>query len=263
VIYAGFKLLFNIPRTNKALRFIFGWSWFIGLILSVYVTILVVKDFNVKANTSRNFSVLQPKSNILYLKIKPNEKSGAEPDEEYEEGINIHRRKMVIIANKKWNLTTFDEKEITLGPPVLNIIPSETDSFELIVTASARGELKKDAMNRAKKIKYSLQQTDSLIEFDNVFETSAEDKWRMQEIQLTLKVPKNKMIYLDKSMKHIIYDIKNTSNTLDEDMVKRRWIMGNNELKCIDCAGLDVSSDEMGIAPPAPAEPAIPKSSKK
>jgi hypothetical protein len=41
-------------------------------------------------------------------------------------------------------------------------------------------------------------------------------------------------------------DIDNTSHTLDEDMVDRRWKMTDKGLACVDCAGLDAKkrSDE-------------------
>ncbi|MBL7892509.1 MAG: PspC domain-containing protein [Bacteroidia bacterium] len=266
LIYGGFKILFKIPHTNRILRYTFTTLWITGLLISIYAGILFVRDFNVKAKTTHNVSLQEPGANILYLKVKTDPAIEADADDEYEEGINIHNKKMVIVNNHRCNLVTFDEKKITLGPPDLNIIPGETDSFELIITTNARGETKKDAMNRAKKIKYNIVQTDSVIEFDHTFEIASEDKWRGQNVELTLKVPKNKMIYLDKSMRHIIYDIKNASNTLDEDMLKRRWVMGINELKCVDCEGLDVDKDEMGIPPPpppaVPGEITIPKSPK-
>jgi len=49
--------------------------------------------------------------------------------------------------------------------------------------------------------------------------------WHKQEIDIVLKVPENKTIYLSNEMVKIIHDIKNTSNMWDGDMVGKYWKM--------------------------------------
>ena len=49
--------------------------------------------------------------------------------------------------------------------------------------------------------------------------------WHAQAINIHLKVPLNKTVYLSDDMIKIIYDIKNTSNTLDDEMVGKYWTM--------------------------------------
>lgn len=61
---------------------------------------------------------------------------------------------------------------------------------------------------------------------------------------IEVRVPKGKMIYLGKNMKHIMYDVRNETDTYDGDMVNRRWIMGDEELKCVDCDGLETGHNK-------------------
>ena len=42
-------------------------------------------------------------------------------------------------------------------------------------------------------------------------------------------------------MSSLIYDVENTDNILDYDMVKRTWEMQADGLKCIDCTGEEAS----------------------
>ena len=63
-------------------------------------------------------------------------------------------------------------------------------------------------------------------------------------MQLVLKVPVGKTIYINRNMKHIINDIDNVTNTWDGDMVSRRWIMTADGLKCLDCEGLNRDNDD-------------------
>lgn len=61
--------------------------------------------------------------------------------------------------------------------------------------------------------------------FDPYYFLKDEAKWRNQEVNLTLKVPEGKSVYLDTQMKDIINDIENTENMWDGDMVGKTWIM--------------------------------------
>ena len=49
--------------------------------------------------------------------------------------------------------------------------------------------------------------------------------WHKQEVDITLKVPENKIIHLDEKMVKIIKNIENTSDMWDGDMGGKYWIM--------------------------------------
>ena len=125
-----------------------------------------------------------------------------------------------------------------LGHAQLNIIKSQTDRIEMVIVKEAKGGNKATASDRAKNISYVVSQTDSLIEFDNLFKVNNADKFRVQDLSIIVKLPVGKVIYLDKSLENMIYDIENVTNTYDGDMINRRWMMTENGLRCLDCDGL-------------------------
>ena len=239
LVYKGFKILFKRKESNKILRFTFGGLFTAGLILSIFSVLSIADEYSVRAQSTHTYSIKQPASGLIYLKLNGSDIQN-EPEEMYHEHLRFTHGARFIMNNSKCELLNFDEQKITMATPMLDIVPSETDSFQLVVTTSARGENEKEAMNRARRIKYNFTQQDSVIEFDYSYEAPTEDKWRNQEVQLTLRVPPNKMVYLDKSIHHLIYDVQNATNTMDDDMVKRRWIMGAGQLRCVDCVGLDM-----------------------
>ena len=49
--------------------------------------------------------------------------------------------------------------------------------------------------------------------------------WHKQEINLLLKVPMNKTIFLSEDMTKLISDVKNTSDMWDGDMGGKYWTM--------------------------------------
>jgi len=143
----------------------------------------------------------------------------------------------------------FGEKDKTrylFGHAELNVIRSQSDKVEMVLVKTAQGFTKKEAQDRARQIDYQVVQKDSAILFDNVFKIANIDKFRAQDMKVVLKLPIGKVIRLDKSLEHLIYDIENVHNTYDRDMLSRRWIMTENGLDCLDCNGLELNhSDDM------------------
>jgi len=70
------------------------------------------------------------------------------------------------------------------------------------------------------------------------FSVPKDEKWRNQQVHIEVRVPKGKTVFITKNMKRIMYNVRNETDTWDGDMVNRRWIMGEEELRCLDCEGL-------------------------
>ena len=69
-----------------------------------------------------------------------------------------------------------------------------------------------------------------------------DEKWRVQNLKIILKVPIGKSIYLSKSLKNILHDLDNVTNTHDSKMMNRQWIMTQEGLTCIDCDGINTKN---------------------
>ena len=188
-----------------------------------------ISDFSEHSTTKQNIGIAQPKGNTLYLDVK----SVTEDDLDV---TYLHHKR---IRFGDWMMISKDENSFRLAYPVLNILPSETDSFALIAVKSACGFDKKDAAYRAKNINYGISQVDSSINFNTYFDVQTLDKLRAQEVKLILKVPINKVVFLSNRMEKIIFDIDNVNDALDRDMVNRKWIMTKQGLECVDCEGLE------------------------
>ena len=229
LIYGGIKYLFHINQKNKIVKYTANILWLSGLALLIYVGIQLGTDFSEEATTKQNITLIQPLGNSLYLDLKP----VAEEDLDV---TYIHHRN---IRFGDWTMISKDENKFRLGYPTLNIVPSTTNSFELIAIKSAQGFDKKEATDRSKNINYGITQIDSTIQFNSYFDIESADKLRAQGVKLVLKVPVNKTLFLSKRMEKIIFDIDNVNDALDSDMVNRKWIMTQQGLECIDCTGLE------------------------
>jgi phage shock protein PspC (stress-responsive transcriptional regulator) len=253
IIYSGVRFLFGIRQKNRIVKYTANILWLCGLVLVFYIANVIISDFSEQASNKQRIDIKQPANGTLYLDVAPST----------EDDIDILNKRHRRINFGDWVLISKDEDKFRIGYPELNIVASETDSFELVVIRTANGYDKKEAVNSAKNINYSLSQNDSTILFNGYFDINTSDKLRAQDLQLILKVPVNKTVYLSERMERIIFDIDNVHNTLDSDMVGRRWIMTKRGLQCIDCDGLENITviDSLSVPPPPPAP--LPKSPKK
>ncbi|MES2591942.1 MAG: PspC domain-containing protein [Bacteroidota bacterium] len=249
MIYGGIKYLFGFKQKNRVVKYAANILWLCGLGLIIYVGIQLGADFSEQATTKQNIDLVQPKEKVLFLDLKPM------PVEEEEE-ITYHHHRNVHFGD--WTMISKDDNKFRLGYPTLNIVASATDSFELVAIKTANGFDKKEAAYRAKNIRYSIAQTDSLLEFNSYFDIDGSDKLRAQEVRLVLKVPVNKVVFLSKRMENILFDIDNINETLDSDMVNRKWVMTKQGLECVDCEGLEDTDKKAEVAPPT-APPAPPR----
>lgn len=255
MIYGGVKLLFKIHYSNRWLNISAGIFWLIGLLTVLFVGITTVQDFSESAkikepiilNTIRDTLYLSAaKGSELYKQIGVNE-------EDFDDYDGNGNRRRIYHRNSEYVVAKAEGKKFIIGYARLNILQASGDKFELYIIKKARGVDKRAAAERAKLITYNISQGDSTIVFNEIFTVAANEKFRKQDIEVILKVPKGKVVFLDKSLTNIIYDIENVHNTYDGDMVNRRWMMGPNGLECVDCEGLEFDDDH--VSPPSPPSP--------
>ena len=248
MIYKGVRMVFRITRPHRMIGITALVLWLSGLGLGIYSIVNAAKSFSETEMLHDVIQLPRPHADTLFLRVNI--------DKEMENADYRSRWNSRYHYARRWTAVSVNGEELKLGYPDLNIVPSSSDSFELVVYRSARGYDRRDAMENAKGIHYPITVSDSQLTFSNYFTIGEDTRWRAQDVHVELRVPKNKVVYLEGSMRDILYDVDNVSHTLDEDMVGRRWKMTDNGLTCIDCAGLDIG--ETKPAPrPANETPAI------
>ena len=53
---------------------------------------------------------------------------------------------------------------------------------------------------------------------------------------MTLKMPENKTVYFDETIFDVLHDVENTTNTWDNDMVRKYWTMKPEGLTMVNRA---------------------------
>ena len=210
MFFIGTKLVFSYKTNNTAI--VLGM---VGVWLLALVTLLVVsagEAGNYKSQTSLTSSetIYCDPCPTLYIQLA-NDRYEAYPESDWD----LDRFKVV----------QMDGKNVILGQPRFDIEKSNTDDIVLVFRKRSRGKDQANANENIQDIIYHYQVKDSLIVFDPWFLTGEEGKWRDQRVDITLKLPVGKSVFLSDEMVKIIYDIDNISNVWDRDMVGKYWEM--------------------------------------
>ncbi|HEY1037822.1 MAG TPA: PspC domain-containing protein, partial [Bacteroidia bacterium] len=256
LLYKGVKMLFGIKYHNLWLNIGSGILWTIGLVILTVTGINAAKEFESEGKIKTPYVLQNAKQDTLYLSVDLGNKA-LEMYDSYDEVKRMGNIHVGGFNDHGFQLIDLNGTEKVYGAAQVNIVESETDSFEVYIIKRANGLEKKQAMDRAKNITYSIKQKDSLLIIDPLFAIENKEKLRAQEVTVLVKVPKGKVIKLDKSLYSFLHDVDNVSNTWDGDMVNRRWIMTPRGLQCLDCDGLNLEDVEYFPfdVPPAPPLP--------
>ena len=231
-IYKGVKLLFNIKVNNKWLNIATTLLWLFGLGLSIDVLASMSHEFKQKSFIKEKFVIATPTANTLYLNVPEGFDWNGEDDEEYDDE-DVH------YIHNRWNIFVNNEKGLNFYMPVIDVQRSKTDSFELMVIKSSKGNTKKEAIKRAEAISYSYMVKDSIVILNPKFDVPETEKWRAQRVKIIIKVPLGKSVYFNQKIRPLMYDIDNITNTFDGDMVNHKWTMRAEGLTCNDCGDVN------------------------
>ena len=223
--FSGVKMLFNIKRSTRYVGFTALGLWLAALVVCLVLGLEIGNDFKESQSVRRSITLMQPASNTLFLELEG--KRSHEKEKYYDRWGKDELDELVFSENNE-----LKSKEIKL-----DILKSNTDSFELEEIFYARGSSKKEAADRATHSTYAFNQTDSLMRFTRNFIIDKGEKYRGQKVQLILRVPVGKRVYLDQSLENFIYDIDNITSVQDDDMLNRTWEMTSKGLQCVDCTG--------------------------
>ncbi|MEM7160908.1 MAG: PspC domain-containing protein [Bacteroidota bacterium] len=215
LIYLGLKLVFKIKSNSKMIGGSLLIMFMTGMGLTIYSG-LKVNSLHKRSETIEQFEDLEWNGNSLKLMSNTH-------TEEYR---NFRRN----------GLIGLDEENVSFGHVEFTILKSTQDSIvQLQIRKSSNGFDSRDAKERIENITYNWSQNNDKVIFDSHMEFKRSDLIRNQEVDLILRLPVGKSVFLDRSMRRIIHDIPNNLNMWDGDMIGHYWIMTETGLECMDC----------------------------
>jgi len=227
LIYGGAKLLFGIKR-HTGIGTALGIVWLVAIGVSIILSLQIASQFKSESKVTEYYDI-ESNYDEFVLELNTDNLPGDE----------------LISLNSNEFFLSIDKGNIYYGMPELDIEKSYKDSIQLRIIKSSRGTSRRMSTDNAKDINYEIQQQGELLSFNSFISFDRQRKIRGQAVQLTLLLPIGKTVYLDYSIQELIYDIENVTNTRDDEMLGKKWIMLEEGLTCLDCSDIDgVTSDE-------------------
>jgi hypothetical protein len=212
----------KIKSNRPTLRFVFLGLWLVGLFSFISLVASLANDFR-SSNRKAEEEVSLTNAGINKLEISS------------------------LTAKHKWYEDDFfydmDQDTSYIRNIEIRIVQSPTDSFRVTTVRSARGRTKNEADASAEAIQLNIAQQDSLLLVGKGIPISRKNKFRDQEVILTIYVPIGKQIRVDKNVgwgDNIDFDtwdgddnikIDNDNNNWDEDV---DYIMQADGLHTLD-----------------------------
>jgi phage shock protein PspC (stress-responsive transcriptional regulator) len=173
--------------------------WMCTLSVIIYYAVKIGAEFRHSASFSQNVSIKPSSNGIYYLKLNDAKFLSAE------DSVRLHikeRFKNSIILNDN------DDEDENFESPSnvsLSIEKADVPAPILVESFSARGVDYEDALANAQNTNYRFGQQDSVILFSRRLEKPANKLWRNQEVHLTLKVPVNVTVVIERDLQSRIY----------------------------------------------------------
>ncbi len=224
------RVVFSSKVFGKSTSYTMLVIWIAAVGLLAYHSSRVAADFKEEASFSQTININAPANNTYYLKL--NDIKYLTKADSTRLGISDQFKGKVILNDDNDD----DNNHYNVPQNVhINIEKSDVAQPVLVESFTARGSSYQTALRNARNTTYYFNQQDSVLTFDRTLKIPFMGLWRNQEIRLTLKVPANAKIVIDKKMERYINNVSlyecNEKNKKYYPSLTT-FIMTNNGLQC-------------------------------
>ncbi len=200
LIMVGIGLMFKNYALRRGLGSTLLILWMCTLSVVVYYAVKIGSEFRHSASFSQTVS-LKPASNSTYY-LKLNDTKFLTAEDSARLHIKERFRNAIVLNDND------DSEEADWESPnhvSISIERSDVGSPVLVESFSARGIDYEDALANAQNTSYHFTQQDSILQFNRRLEKPANRLWRDQELHLTLKVPVNAIVKIERNLRDRLY----------------------------------------------------------
>ncbi len=218
-IYLGIRMAFKF-KARDSVFFVSGATlWILSVTILAFVLFFQARSFTILESVKERMEIHVPEQSEIQLNIIAGQNYN--PEDLFPENI---------VNIDDYSVAYFDGKTSIVGKPRVIIGKSSSDSYEMVIVKKSRGATSQLARASAERIEISYSLMDSNLIINPYFFLSSEDKWRAQDVEITINVPNGKMIYIDRSMESILSDKQEYCFCWPDEMVGKTWVMKGERL---------------------------------
>lgn len=117
----------------------------------------------------------------------------------------------------------------------LDVLKSENSEASIEIRKRSSGRNSKRAKENAKELIYKYELNDNTLTLDAFFLSKYKNIFKDEVIYVNIFLPEGNTVYFDDSTESFIYNIDNTEDIYDDDMVNHHFLMIKEGLDCVDC----------------------------
>jgi phage shock protein PspC (stress-responsive transcriptional regulator) len=228
IILLTLKGIFNAGSISRSAGTTILVIWLFAVAVFVYDVTRIAADFRASASYSETINLKAGKNNTYYLKLNDLKYFTAEDSARL--NIKDLAPNMKITDDEDNDFDHFHQRVR------LSIEKSDVDQPVLVESYHARGKNYDDALTNSRNIKYIFTQQDSLIKFDERFYPKNDELWHDEDVYLTLKLPINAKIIIDRELSRVadinVYDCNELNKRDGNKLPEATFVMTDNGLQC-------------------------------
>ncbi|MFA9195354.1 PspC domain-containing protein [Flavobacterium sp. FBOR7N2.3] len=217
----GFKLLApNTKSIGAIAKYTLLALWIIAIALATSLGIQQASAFANEGRTVKKETLNIALNDTLLIKFKHNDYFSKD----------IHDRSEFKITTDSTN------NDIIYSNDVRFRIKKSNENYSYIqIEKEAKGKSFSEAREKAEQIRYQYKINGNQLVFDNYLLTDLKNKFRNQEVEITLFLTEGTLFKLDDSVHH--YDRSdNDFFNIDHDTDKPLYKVGYSEVSCLNCS---------------------------
>jgi phage shock protein PspC (stress-responsive transcriptional regulator) len=179
------RRIMGVRSQKNYLGWTFGGLWVIGWICAFGLSTTLIRDFSQYGEVEQPVSLVQPAGGKMLVTVTA-------PEVRFRGDLFF-----VDVDDNGWNFT---DDSLQLGNIHLEVMPSRDSNYYVSVVRSSRGHSSAQAEELAQRIGFSIDARDSVVDLGSGFAISRRDKYRGQEVEVRIMVPKGKKIRFDPSI---------------------------------------------------------------
>lgn len=215
IIYLGLRLLFRISRQSGLIKGISAGVWILSLVFLIFFGVFSASRYSADGYVRRTAPLIDITADTVHVSIWEND--------------------YFVWTDRKNHILKSNKGDMLISDVELDVKRSEDNSFHLIIYRKASGSTSKDARAFAENISFHYLSSANSLSLKNYLKIKNDEPFALQEVKLTLLVPEGKSVYLDETLKYMLDDVANITNTYDRFMIDHTWKMTETGLACTDC----------------------------
>jgi phage shock protein PspC (stress-responsive transcriptional regulator) len=220
IVILGFKLVSpNLKSIGNALKYTLLALWIIviGILISIGIKQATAYAVNGRSVQKETFN-FNPKDTLL-IKFKHNDYFSK----------NVNDQDNFMVTQDSLNNDIIYSNEVSI-----RIEKSEEKYAYIQIKKEAKGKSLSEAKKRAEAIQYGYKIVGNQLIFDNYLITNLKNKFRDQEVEITLYLPEGTLLKPDDSMKN--YDDTDADYFLwNPNSSNDVYKVENTKIRCINC----------------------------